>query len=91
MTNLFNNLDQSIGRIAAQNPVTFVYAFVFSGIALNLLVLGGLGYALGMPFQQGAYGMYIGLAIYAYWFSSNLDSIKDMADAQIEVVKNLGQ
>ena len=91
MTNFINNLDQSIGRFAVQNPVTWVYSFVFSGIALNLLVLGGLGYALGMAFQQGTYGMYIGLAIYAYWFSSNLDSIKDMADAQIEVVKNLGQ
>ncbi|EHA63735.1 hypothetical protein Syn8016DRAFT_0776 [Synechococcus sp. WH 8016] len=89
MSHILYSLNRTIGDFAVRRPETWIYSCALVGIALGIAMLGGIGYVFGMPFHQSTYGMYAGLAFYAFWFTCNVDAIKEASDVQIANIKRL--
>ena len=89
MSHMLYSLNRAISGYAVRHPEAWIYSWLLAGMALGIAMLGGIGYACGMPFHQGTYGMYAGFAVYGYWFTCNIDVLKASTDAQVQKIRDL--
>ena len=91
MTSITQSFLRSFGKWATTHPETWIYGCAFTGMAISCLIYGGLGFLLGLPLHQSTNCMYAGLVVYALWFITNVDAIKDGADAQVQILKDMNK
>ena len=87
MSNFQHSVLEFCGEVATTYPRTWIYSFAFAGIALGLLIYGGLGLWLGGLFAHPTTGMYLGLTWYGYWFITQVDALKTLADEKIKLLE----
>lgn len=83
MSHFRHSVLELVGEVATTHPRTWIYSFVAAGMAVAVGIYAGLGLWIGGLVGHATYGMYTGLALYAYWFIQNVEVLKSQADIQV--------
>ena len=88
-SNIKHNLMTLADKSAMAHPVTFVYTTAFVSLALGITIWSVIGWCLGSLTGHPVTGMYLGLAIYSYLFTFNVQMMKAKCNQTIEELKEM--